>query len=82
MMIIPDLTKCERLILAAVTMWDSPIAGCTTTELVNDLQHNESRTEQYLGQLQAKGMIRRRRGPRADWWWPTPRGINTLEQVG
>ncbi|WP_063003128.1 hypothetical protein [Nocardia salmonicida] len=75
----PALTRCETMILAAVVLWDKPIAGCTTEDLVKALQHNRSRTEQYLGQLHAKGMIRRRHGQRTDRWWPTARGISALE---
>ncbi|MFD3701582.1 hypothetical protein ACFWUP_00390 [Nocardia sp. NPDC058658] len=76
-----ELTKCERLVLAAVALWDKPIAGCSTEELAKALQHNEPRTEQYLAQLHGKGMIRRRHGPRSDRWWPTLRGINALEPL-
>lgn len=79
---VSGLTKCERMILAAVTLWDTPVAGCTTDELVKVLQHNQPRTEQYLRQLHAKGMVRRRAGARTDRWWPTQAGINMLEPTG
>ncbi|MFD3594356.1 hypothetical protein ACFWU5_16655 [Nocardia sp. NPDC058640] len=75
------LTKCERLFLAAVTLWDKPVTGCTTEDLANTLQHNIFHTGQYLERLHAKGMLRRRQTQRHDRWWPTKAGIDTLEPV-